>query len=294
MRGPIVWFGGKGNMLQKILPLFPSHHIYVEPFGGGASLLFAKHPSPVAVYTDMDEGLVCLFRVLRDPDQFARLHHHVSLTPYSRAEWKECKETWDACTDPVERAYRWFVVARQSFSGDFAASWGSVVTASSRGMAETCSNWLSTIENLPAIHARLMCVQIEQADWRVILDRYDTPLTLFYCDPPYVPATRKDGEYAHELSLMDHHELVTLLLGLKGMAILSGYPSPVYEPLTDAGWQVHSFQTACSATARTRNTNLLGEGSLLIHQPRTECLWISPRAIKQPLLQRTLKDMVEG
>ena len=281
-------------MVQRILPFFPPHYAYVEPFGGGASLLFAKRPSPVEVYNDMDEGLVGFFRVLRDPGQFTQLHHLASLTPYARAEYNLCRETWAACTDPVERAYRWFVVARMSFSGRFGAGWGSNVTSSKRGMAETCAKWLSTIENLPAIHARLMRVQIEQADWRVILDRYDTPETLFFCDPPYVPTSRKNGKYAHELDEEDHVNLVDTLLGLKGMAILSGYPSPVYEPLTAAGWQCHSFETACHAAGKTRNSNLRGKGSALFYQPRTECLWISLRAIKQSLMQRTFKDLPVG
>lgn len=44
MRSPIRWFGGKGNMVSKLLKLVPPHEHYVEVFGGGASLLFAKPP----------------------------------------------------------------------------------------------------------------------------------------------------------------------------------------------------------------------------------------------------------
>ena len=56
-------------MVKKLLPLIPRHRIYVEPFGGGASLLFAKAPAPVEVYNDVDSGLVHFFRVLRDPEK---------------------------------------------------------------------------------------------------------------------------------------------------------------------------------------------------------------------------------
>lgn len=54
LRSPIVWFGGKGHIVNKLLPLIPSHKIYVEPFGGGANLLIAKEPSPVEIYNDLD------------------------------------------------------------------------------------------------------------------------------------------------------------------------------------------------------------------------------------------------
>ena len=68
MKSPIVWFGGKGNFVKKLLPFIPVHHTYVEAYGGGASLLFAKKPSNVEVYNDMHTVLVHLFRVLRDKD----------------------------------------------------------------------------------------------------------------------------------------------------------------------------------------------------------------------------------
>jgi len=67
LRSPMWWFGGKGKMVKKLLPLIPQHKIYVEVFGGGASLLFAKEPSPVEVYNDLNSDLVNFFRVLRDP-----------------------------------------------------------------------------------------------------------------------------------------------------------------------------------------------------------------------------------
>jgi len=207
-------------MAAKILQLFPPHRVYVEPFGGGASLLFAKEPSPVEVYNDVDSGLVNLFRVLRDPTRFEQFQRLVSLTPYSREEFCFCRETWEKCDEDLERAYRWFVVARMSFSGHFGGSWGFAVSASDRGMSTVCSSWLAAIEGLPQVHARLMRVQIEHSDFRRIITTYDTPETLFYCDPPYMPATRKSGGYRHEMAESDHEELVALLLQVKGMVVL--------------------------------------------------------------------------
>jgi len=64
MRSPINWVGGKGNMVAKLLKYIPPHYVYVEVFGGGASLLFAKKPSPVEVYNDIDVNLVNFFRYI--------------------------------------------------------------------------------------------------------------------------------------------------------------------------------------------------------------------------------------
>lgn len=266
-------------MVAKLLPLIPPHHTYVEPFGGGASLLFAKELSPVEVYNDLDSGLVNFFRVLRDPVKFERFYHLVSLTPYSREEWEFCRDTWESCKDDVERAYRWYVVARMSFSGRFGSSWSSVVTESCRGMANTTSKWLSAIDMLPSIHARMMRVQIEHADFRRILERYDTPETFFYLDPPYVPETRKSGEYKHEMRLEDHRELVDRLLRLEGIAMLSGYVHEVYKPLEEAGWRRIDFETACYAAGRTRQTGILGKGAAMRKQKRVESVWLCPKTV---------------
>ena len=232
MRSPIWWFGGKGNLVSKLLALVPGHHTYVEAFGGGASLLFAKEPSPMEVYNDVNRGLVDFFRVLRDPDLFEAFHRLISLTPYARVEHEDCWATWHEQADPVERARRWYVVARQSFGGKFGRSWRKMVAGTKGGAVP----WVSTIEGLPEVHARLMRVQIECIDWRECLRAYDTPQTFFYLDPPFVLGTRGVGRYVHELTNDDHRDLVEAILGLSGLVLLSGYAHPIYEPLEDAGW----------------------------------------------------------
>jgi len=284
LRSPICWFGGKGNMVAKLLPLFPTHHTYIEPFGGGASMLMAKTPSAVEVYNDLDEGLVGLFRVLQNKAQARELHRLCKYTPYARSIYNDCRANWKSQADPVMRAYQWFIVARWSFSGRFGASLRTAVTASSRGMSETCADWLSAVDALPATYARLKRVQVEQQDFRIILERYDTPDTLFYLDPPYVSSTRKDGGYAHELTDADHAELVDALLKLKGKALLSGYPNALYDRLVVAGWQRVQWQTVSSAAGRTRATGIQGAGASTRLQARTECAWISPSALLQARL----------
>jgi len=178
MRSPICWFGGKGLLVKKLLPLIPEHKIYVEVFGGGASLLLAKDPavSRVEVYNDLDNRLVNLFEVLRDPVGFAEFERRSVLTPLSREQFRRCRDV--VGENATERAWAFFVQQRQSFSG-LGESFGFGVSGSSRGMASSCSRWLGAVEGLPALHERLMRVQIECDDWRKILERYDSPETFF-------------------------------------------------------------------------------------------------------------------
>ena len=291
-RSPIPWFGGKGRMVANLLPLLPPCLRYVEPFGGGASILFAREPAELEVYNDLDEGLVNFFRVIADRETFGRFYRRVALLPYSRAIYDQCRREWASQTDPIPRAAMWYVVARQSFSGRFAASWGTTVTASSRGRAESVANWQSALDALPLVHARLSRVQIEQADWRRVLDRYDTPETLFYCDPPYPHASRdKSTRYAHELTDADHEDLVEKLLAVVGMVCLSSYPGGAYRRLGEAGWHRTQWRTACYAAGRTRATGIQGAGSALRMQPRTEVLWRNPAAMKaMPPIHRVTKS----
>ena len=270
MRSIITYYGGKGYSWRRIVPYFPPHHIYVEPFGGAASVLLNKEPSPVEVYNDIDGNLVTIFRVLRDhPDELRRA---LELTPYSREEYVRCLGPLDGLDD-VEKARRLIVRYRQTFGGKGQTAtpgrWSYAVAASSRGMAGRVSGWLSTIDAvLPAVVERFRRVQIENLPWQEIIRRYDTPETLFYCDPPYLLSTRNGCVgYKYEMTLEEHRELAEALNSVKGHVVLSGYASPEYDEWY-AGWERVEFGATVSAR--------LDKGRSC--DRRTEVLWIKPTA----------------
>lgn len=63
---PIVpWIGGKRRLAKHILPLFPAHECYVEPFCGAAALYFLKVPGKIEVINDINGELVNLYRVVK-------------------------------------------------------------------------------------------------------------------------------------------------------------------------------------------------------------------------------------
>src|SRR5688572_4688034 len=87
MRPPVKWHGGKRYLAQRIISYFPAHRIYLEPFGGGASVLLNKPLAEVETYNDLDHRITRLFRVLRDHGQ--EFLSKVQLTPYSQIEFDE-------------------------------------------------------------------------------------------------------------------------------------------------------------------------------------------------------------
>jgi DNA adenine methylase len=255
---PINWFGGKSRLASRIVEHFPKHHTYCEPFGGSAAVLLAKGPSKVEVYNDLNEELVNFFVALRDPLLFARLREAVGHTPYARAEFELSKQK---SGDPVESARRFIVRSRQSFLGK-GSEWSYSVRGSQGGMASSVQRWRKGVEYLPAVHDRFQTVQIECDDWYAVMSRYDSPDTLFFIDPPYVPETRVSGKYRHELTQNDHREIVARVARIQGMAILSGYEHETYGPLERAGWKRIDLKTRTHASDyRAR---------------RVESLWVSP------------------
>ena len=76
IRAPFPWFGGKGSpkIKKALLTALPPHRFYVEPFGGGASILLAKTPAEVEVYNDVNRGVVNFFRGDRITGLFRAVH----------------------------------------------------------------------------------------------------------------------------------------------------------------------------------------------------------------------------
>jgi DNA adenine methylase len=278
LRAPFQYFGGKGNMLAKLLPLLPSHKVYVEPFCGAASLFFAKQPSPVEVLNDLNEDVVNVFRVLQNKETHEELRFRLMHTPYARSEFVRAIEMLkQKDLTPVDRAWAFMVRQNMGFSGNIRASGGTWSRAfiSNQGFADTCNKWLMRLSMLDAWRWRLMTVQIDCRDALEVICYWDSPDTLFYVDPPYVTETRKTlGAYAHEMTAEQHEALVELLLGIKGKAVVSGYEHSLHSPFAQAGWKVHKFHTACYAAGRIRTNGLQGKGSASAKVPRTEVVWV--------------------
>jgi DNA adenine methylase len=237
----IRYHGGKWRLAPWIISQFPAHRRYVEPFAGGANVLLRKRPAEIEVYNDLNGQVVNFFRVLRERgDELARA---IELTPFSREEYDRAHEP---ATDELETARRFYVLAWQGF-GSPIAKWN------------TGWRW---VERQPAID---------------IIKQFDTAETLVYCDPPYLSETRSKWRLSAygdtEMTNDDHRQLADVLHGIEGMAIISGYPSALYDELYH-DWQ----RVTCEAVNDAAKVTV-------------ECLWLSPAALRRGRQMRMFDEV---
>lgn len=285
-RPVLRWHGGKWKLAPWIISHFPAHRVYVEPFGGAASVLLRKERAYAEVYNDLDHDVVNLFRVLQTPPSAQRLREILHLTPFARAEFEIA---WDAIDDPVERARRLIIRAFMGFGSNAHNSMnrGHRSTGfranSSRSGTTPAMDWMNYPDCLDGVIDRFRGIVIENRDALHVMRAHDAATTLHYVDPPYLPETRSpagksDGKhrmYRHEMTDAQHVDLLAGLQQLEGMVILSGYSAPMYEDALKDWRRVEIMAHADGA------------------RERTEVIWINgscAAAIDAERAQRTLFD----
>ncbi|HHQ5912259.1 TPA: DNA adenine methylase [Enterobacter hormaechei subsp. hoffmannii] len=208
---PIVpWIGGKRRLAKHILPLFPVHTCYVEPFCGAAALYFLKTPSKIEVINDINGELVNLYRVVKHHlEEFVRQFKWALV---SRQIYKWLQDTPEETLTDIQRAARFYYLQKQAFGGKVADhTFGTSTTSAPR------FNLLRIEEELSMAHLRLSRTLIEHLDWHQCIERYDRPHTLFYCDPPYWGT---EG-YGVEFGLENYDHMADLARRIKGTMIIS-------------------------------------------------------------------------
>ncbi|ECB7412543.1 DNA adenine methylase [Salmonella enterica subsp. enterica serovar Typhimurium] len=208
---PIVpWIGGKRRLAKHILPLFPKHTCYVEPFCGAAALYFLKEASKVEVINDVNGELVNLYRVVKHHlEEFVRQFKWALV---SRQIYKWLQITPEETLTDIQRAARFYYLQKQAFGGKVADhTFGTGTTSGPR------FNLLRIEEELSLAHLRLSRTIIEHTDWERCVERYDRPHTLFYCDPPYWGT---EG-YGVDFPLTEYERMAQLATSMQGKMIIS-------------------------------------------------------------------------
>lgn len=233
LKTPITYYGGKQNLVSKILPLLAQcpHTTYVEPFVGGGAIFWAKPKSEVEIINDLNREVVNFYKVLQS--DFKALQAKVLETPHSRALHKDANVIYQNphMFSDVERAWAFWVATNLGFAGMIGKGWkyGTTSNTSEKGHSNKKKAFLVELQQ------RLDLVQIECKDALEIIKWRDREGTLFYCDPPYF---NSDCGHYDGYSEADFKALLESLSQLKGKFLLSSYPSAILDEFVERfGWK---------------------------------------------------------
>jgi DNA adenine methylase len=245
MIGPLSYIGGKNRLAKKIISMLPEHIAYVEPFAGGAQVLFHKPPSNVEVINDLDFDVVNFFRVCQW--HYEELVRYLRFCLASRKLHELHVKTDPSSLTDIQRAGRFFYLQKNSFGG---------LIVRQKFHYGVIQNPNYNPERIPEIleqtHRRLARVQIESLPYEQILEKYDRPTTLFYLDPPYW----QRHLYKFNFSDQNFVDLERRLHNVKGRFILSLDDHPEVRKLFQR-W--HIERTELAYTAQTKTGKRYGE-----------------------------------
>lgn len=258
VQSPVMrYHGGKWLLAPWIISHMPSHRLYLEPFGGAASVLLRKQRAETEIYADIDSAVVNTLIVLRDQPEAL-----VSLLSHTDFGQSALDSSLQRTSCPLQSAARMIVRATMSrASSSPSTSWIPSLRGAGTQKRDMGLEWRRKIKSLVAASIRLQGVAMIAGDAFNLIRAWDSPDTLMYLDPPYLPETRGVGkDYKFELTEYDHARLLVTLRGLKSSIMISGYPNEMYRDLLEScGWK--SLKHGAFA-----DTGL----------PRTEAIWLNP------------------
>ena len=242
-------FGGKGNMLKNIYEYFPpneSYSSYIEPFMGSLVVgLNLPNPKCSCIVNDLNKNIYSFFKVLQEKEMYERMKSKLDLIFYSEdifndsLRWlKEAGQKEDYSIE--DRAYHFFVVNRMSYSGNN-TTFGKNMSIR-RGVSKSVSDMFSSIDGMYEIHEKIQNFIILNRDGVELIEHYDNPDYLIYCDPPYMHCTRTSCRYPVDMDDSTQEKFINLIAKGSSKYLVSAYQCELYDDvLLGSGWNRVDF-----------------------------------------------------
>lgn len=279
IRPPRKTHGGKFYLRNEIIAaLRPDHSVYVEPFGGGASIALNKPVVDVEVYNDVDVVNANLFGSLKYFGEYVRdgLKNH----PYSEATFKAAQNRLSNWVKQQEtrspsmidnthyyRAIDAIIVSRMSRGGTGRSfAWSERLRGGQPGDLNSWQTFNET--DLPRAIKRVAgwSVHCENAIATIVRYMFN-PRAMIYLDPPYFPQTRTARKvYRCEMTAGDHADLLSVVTSadVKASIAISGYDNDFYREVLETR---NKWRRALSVDMANHS------GQNEKKQRRTEILW---------------------
>ena len=277
----ISYIGGKSKIGKWIVPFYPTDmETYVEPFSGMFWCFFnmglEKYPNlKKVVYNDFNPLNYNLFQCVQNPSELQRVMDEIEVQQVGVIDTSiELKEKFNTFQSEIFgegfkvgnydylTAAKYVYVLSQVFSGskpetsnfiDLKGKYRSKYLAFRDKLSKP--NWVEHF---------LKITDVENLDFQDVIEKYDSPSSYFYVDPPY---WKTENYYSnHDFDRDDHERLAISLNKIKGKFSLSYYDFELLHdwfPENKFTWEKKEFAKAAAAKKGTKQN--MGEELLILN-----------------------------
>ena len=278
----LSYIGGKSRIAPKlIIPNIPTDiEEFVEVFGGMFWTFFSMDLKQFSnlkkvVYNDFNPLNYNLFNCIQNPTELLRAINSIDcqkfgmeITPsiykeqFINFQAEIFAENFRVEPGNYEVAAKYVYILTQVFSGSKPET-SSFIDLKGKYK----SKYLTFRDKLLKpdwIEHFLKITHVENMDFAEVIEKYDSPTTYFYVDPPY---WKTENYYSnHDFDRQDHERLSKSLISMEGKFSLSYYDFPLLSewfPKDTYTWKKKEFAKA--AAAKKGKTQTMGEELLIMN-----------------------------
>ena len=277
----LSYIGGKSKIGKWIVPFYDKDmETYLETFGGMFWCFFNMdlklYPNlKKVVYNDFNPLNYNLFQCVQNPTELLKAINDipcqqlgVNVTPDIYKE-QFVKFQADLFSKNVklnaydyEMAAKYAYILTQVFSGSKPET-SSFIDLKGKYKSKYLT-FRDKLSKLDWVDHFLKITNVENMDFADVIQKYDSPTTYTYLDPPYF---RTENYYSnHDFDRNDHERLANVLHNVKGKFSLSYYDFPLLHewfPEETYRWEKKEFAKA--AAAKKGKTQNMGEELLIMN-----------------------------
>ncbi len=188
----LKWAGGKGQLLNDFVRLFPAKfNNYIEPFVGGGAVFFHLYSNGMlegkkSVLIDSNKDLITAYKSIKDNNKLREIIKALSNGKYLNNEENFYKVREHEPKSDAEKTARLIYLNKTCFNG--------LYRVNSKGkfnvpFGRYNNPLICDSENLRAVNNALTYTELVNGDFTVVLE-YAEKGDFVYFDPPYQPVSK--------------------------------------------------------------------------------------------------------
>ena len=220
------------DIFNRWLPI-DKYTKYIEPFVGGGNILIDAPYKKIMIASDTDSTVINSFKDLQKADLDTFINF--DFIPNEKVWISYKNKMTDKQLDPTERFIMNMYIKHFSYN-----QMGQDFNNNKKAQGH---EYKTLKKNIKAYKEKLKHVKFYKKSYTVIIPKYDSDSSFFYCDPPYYETSTK----YYETGNIDHLELFNILDNIKGYFLLSYNDTPYIRKLYK-NYHITSFKNHQSFT----------------------------------------------